>query len=67
MKAAALGLASAAASAGFAMACPFGSSAEFEAAIIARKLETAARVRRRRQRCALAVAGAFLLLLVLFR
>ncbi len=47
------------------MACPFDSSAEFEAAMALRKLEAAARVRNLQQRCAVAVAGAFLLVLVL--
>jgi hypothetical protein len=40
-----LGLASAATSAGLAMACPFGSSAEFEAAMIVRRRKAAARLR----------------------
>jgi hypothetical protein len=66
MKNAVLGLASAAASAGFAMACPFGSSAEFEAAMIARRLEAAARLRKWRQRCALAAITAFLMVLLFF-
>jgi len=66
MKAAVLGLASAAASAGFAMACPFGSSAEFEAAMVARKLEAAARARNRRRYYALAAAAAFLVFFVFF-
>jgi DNA invertase Pin-like site-specific DNA recombinase len=65
MRAALLGLASAATSAGFAMACPFGSSAEFEAAMIARRREAAARLRKRRQGYALAAATAVLLVFVL--
>ena len=59
------GLANAATSAGFAMACPFGSSAELEAAMIARRREAAARLRKRRQGYALAAAAALLLVFVL--
>ena len=59
------GLANAATSAGFAMACPFGSSAELEAAMIARRREAAARLRKRRQGYVLAAATALLLVFVL--
>ena len=62
-----LGLANAATSAGFAMACAFGSSAEFEAAMIVRRREAATRLRKRRQGYALATVTAVLLVLVLFR
>jgi hypothetical protein len=58
------GLANAATSAGFAMACPFGSSAELEAAMIARWREAAA-LRKRRQGYALAATTAVLLVFVL--
>jgi hypothetical protein len=44
------------------MACPFGSSAELEAAMIARRRETAARLRKRRQGYALAATTAVVLL-----
>jgi DNA invertase Pin-like site-specific DNA recombinase len=59
------GLANAATSAGFAMACPFGSSAELEAAMIARRREAAARLRKRRRGYALAATTAVLLVFVL--
>jgi DNA invertase Pin-like site-specific DNA recombinase len=65
MRAAMLGLASAATSAGLAMACPFGSSAEFEAAMIVRRRKAAARLRKRRQGYVLAAATALLLVFVL--
>ena len=53
--------------AGYALACSFGSSAEFEAAMIVRRREAAARLRKRRQGYALAAVTAVLLVFVLFR
>jgi hypothetical protein len=62
VRAALLVLESTAARAGYAMACPFGSSAEFEAAVIRGKLEAGAYGRKRcwRYILAAAVAGALL-------
>jgi hypothetical protein len=62
MRAALLVLETTAARAGCAMACPFGSSAEFEAAVIRGKLAAEAYRRKRRWACILAavVAGSLL-------
>lgn len=62
IRAALLVLESTAARAGYAMACPVGSSAEFEAAVIRGKLEAGAYGRKRRWRyiLAAAVAGSLL-------
>jgi hypothetical protein len=61
IRAALLVLESMAANAGSAMACPFGSSAEFEAAVIRRKREADAYARKRRLRRVLTVTAAGLL------
>lgn len=55
-------LESTAARAGYAMACPFGSSAEFEAAVIQGKIEAGAYGRKRYRRYILAAAVASSLL-----
>ncbi len=65
MRAALLVLESTAAHAGYAMACSFGSSAEFEAAVIRGKLEAGAYGRKRRWRQILAGVAAGSLLTAL--
>jgi hypothetical protein len=60
IRAALLVLESTAARAGCAMACPFGSSAEFEAAVIRGKLAAGAYRRKRRHVLAAVVAGSLL-------
>jgi hypothetical protein len=55
-------LESTAARAGYAMACPFGSSAEFEAAVIRGKIEAGVYGRKRYRRYILAAAVASVLL-----
>ncbi len=60
-----LALESTAVHAGCAMACPFGSSAEFEAAVIRGKVEAGAYGRKRRLRFALAAAAMAVLLTAL--
>ena len=67
IRAALLVLESTAASAGCAMACPFGSSAEFEAAVIREKREAGACSRRRRLCCVFAATVTGLLLSALLR
>jgi hypothetical protein len=61
-----LALESAATTAGCAMACPFGSSAEFEAEIIRRKIETGVYGYKRRWRYVFATAAASVLIAALF-
>lgn len=67
IRAALLVLESRAANAGCAMACSFGSSAEFEAAVIRGKREAGAYARKRRLRCVLAATATGLLLTALLR
>lgn len=61
-----LALESAATGAGYAMACPFGSSGEFEAAIIQGKIESGVYGYKRRWRYVFATAAASALIAALF-